>query len=58
MMNKRAIRKSLPGGYGGGLRFDLLQLLPLFLGEQGGSNLPADVEVVFTRRGYFETLLQ
>jgi len=57
-MSEGTGRELLPGEYGGGMRFGLLQLLPLFLGEQGGPNLPADIKVVFTRRGDLETLFQ
>ena len=57
-MDESATRELLPGGNGGRTGFGLLQLLPLFLGEQGGSNLPADVEAASTRRGNLETLFQ
>ena len=40
------------------MRLSMLQLLPLFFSEQRGSNFPADVVAIFTRRGDLETLLQ
>jgi len=38
--------------------FSLLKLLPLFPGEQRGSNLPTDVVAIFTGSGDLETLSQ
>ena len=40
------------------MRFSLLELFPLVLGEQCGSNLPADIMAIFMRRGDLETLFQ